>query len=312
MSLTLDSEIAQVFASMGDVSVPELRKGDALGLREYTDGALGFLATLEPASPDVHTTNHRVPVDGGEILVRWYSKPGALAGPAVVYYHGGGMVCGSVELYDSLVKRYVQDTSIPFLSVDYRLSPEHPGTCLVEDGYAALTWFAERADDFGASQDRIAVMGDSGGGGVAAGVAIAARDGGTALARQILIYPMLDDRNVIPDPEIAAYATWTYDNNFTGWQALLGDDRGTASVSPLAAPARLEDFRGLAPAYIEVGELDVFRDESVDYARRLQLAGVSTELHVHRGVPHAFERLAPAAGVSRRSYADRLRAIEAV
>ena len=144
-----------------------------------------------------------VPVTNGEILVRWYRKEGAASpGSAVVYYHGGGMVCGSVDLNDRLVSKYVEATVVPILSVDYRLAPEYPDTTLVGDGYAALAWFVQRADTFGVDKERIAVMGDSGGGGVAAGVAIAARDARTAVAKQILIYPMLDDRTVEPSNPI--------------------------------------------------------------------------------------------------------------
>ena len=153
-------------------------------------------------------------------------------------------------------------------------------------------------------------MGDSGGGGVAASLAIFARDqGGPAIAKQILIYPMLDDRNTTPDPELVDFTTWTYDDNATGWGALLGDAAGGDDVSPYGAAARLEDFSGLPPAYIEVGELDIFREESVVYAKRLAAAGVSCELHVHPHVPHAFEAIVPSAAISQRSAADRHRVL---
>jgi acetyl esterase/lipase len=140
-------------------------------------------------SPSVRTADHMVPVTNGEVLVRWYGKEGAASpGSAVVYYHGGGMVCGTVDLNDRLVSKYVEATGVPILSVDYRLAPEYPGTTLVGDGYAALAWFVQRADTFGVDKARIAVMGDSAGGGVAAGVAIAACDARTAVAKQILIW----------------------------------------------------------------------------------------------------------------------------
>jgi len=273
---------------------------------------LQLMDSAEPDSPDVLTADHVVSALDGDITVRWYTSKRPAAGSAVVYFHGGGMVCGSVALYDRLVSKYVQDTGIPFLSVDYRLAPECADTTLVDDGFAALTWFVERADEFGVDTARIALMGDSGGGGVAAGVAIAARDAGISVAKQILIYPMLDDRNIEPDPEIAPFTTWTYDNNYTGWNALLGADRGGKNVSALIAPSRLTDFAGLAPAFIDVGELDVFRDESIRYARNLGRAGVSAELYVRPGCPHGFDRAAPTAAVSARSWADRYRAIKAV
>ena len=132
------------------------------------------------------------------------------------------------------------------------------------------------------------------------------------LARQILIYPMLDDRTTTPGPIPREYLTWTYDNNFTGWHALLADETGTGQVSPIAAPGRLKDFTGLAPAYIEVGDLDIFRDEAIAYAGGLASAGVPIELHVHPGAPHGFERFVPDAAVARRAMADRARAIAAI
>ena len=103
--------------------------------------------------------------------------------------------------------------------------------------------------------------------------------------------------------------TWSYDSNFTGWNAALGEERGTGSVSPVAAPSRLTDFVGLAPAYIEVGDLDIFRDESISYAQELAQVGVPVELHVHPGAPHGFERFAPASSVAQRAMSDRARAI---
>ncbi|MBT2587817.1 alpha/beta hydrolase fold domain-containing protein [Arthrobacter sp. ISL-95] len=222
------------------------------------------------------------------------------------------MVCGSLEAYDRFVARYVDVTGVPFLSVDYRLAPEFPGTTLVDDSHIALVWLVDHAEQLGIDADRIAVMGDSGGGGVAAGVAIAARDAGTPLAKQILMNPMLDDRNLEPDAELAPFALWTYDNNYTGWHALLGDDLGTDGVSPLAAPSRLKDFRGLAPAFIDVGEIDIFRDENILYALGLLRAGVSCELYVRAGSLHGFDRLAPEARVAMASWDDRCRAIKAI
>ena len=141
-------------------------------------------------------------------------------------------------------------------------------------------------------------------------MAILSRDrSGPALAHQLLIYPMLDDRTSTPDPYLAPLAAWTYDDNVTGWTALLGERRGGPEVDPSAAPARLADARGLPPAYIEVGQLDVFRDEDVAYALTLSRAGVPVELHVRPGVPHEYDAIAFDADVSRRAQADRLRVL---
>jgi acetyl esterase/lipase len=229
----------------------------------------------------------------------------------VLYLHGGGMICGSLDIYDSVVRNSVTKTGVSTLAVEYRLSPENPHPAPVEDCFAALAWLSAHASELGVDQNRIAVYGDSAGGGLAAGVALMARDRGVHLAKQILIYPMLDDRTPL-DERLVPFLMWTYDDNETGWRSLLGEDYRTDRVSPYAAPGRATDLSGLPAAYIEVGELDAFRDEDIDYARRLSLAGVSVELHVHPGVPHAFEALAPQVAVARRSAADRLRALSSL
>jgi acetyl esterase/lipase len=250
--------------------------------------------------------------DGTELPAVWVVKDGHATGSAAVYLHGGGMVCGSVATYLPFVRRYVERSGVPMLAVDYRLAPEHPHPTPVEDCFAALQWLHTNAGDLGVDPARIAVMGDSAGGGLAAGVALIARDRGVALAKQILVFPMLDDRTTVPDPELVDFAGWTYENNEMGWRALLGDAIGGADVSPYAAPARAVDLVGLAPAYLDVGELDIFRDEDVEYCRRLGVAGVSVELHVHPGVAHGFDMALADAQVTQRALADRCRTLMAL
>jgi acetyl esterase/lipase len=308
MTFSFDSEIAALFARMGGMDgMPLPARDDVAALRKSAHENLAAAEALLPLDPEVKRRDFLVPTpDGSEILARWYERE--RPGSALVYFHGGGMLAGTVDLYDRFVANYVSQTGVPVLSVDYRYAPEHPGTTPAEDGFTALAWLVERADDFGLDSERIAIIGDSGGGGVAAGVGIAARDRGVRLARQILIYPMLDDRNLTPDPELAPFATWNWDNNYTGWHALLGEQLAGDDVSPLSSPSRLADFRGLAPAYIDVGELDIFRDESIRYALELYKAGVPTELHVRPGSPHGFDRVGDIE-VARRSWEDRLRVI---
>ena len=223
------------------------------------------------------------------------------------------MILGSVDLYDQLIRSVVAESGVPALAVDYRLAPEHPHPVPVEDCYAGLVWLAGHAADLGVDPARIAVMGDSAGGGLAAGVALLARDrGGPALAHQILIYPMLDDRTTTPDPALEPFLTWTYDDNVTGWGALLGGDAGSDDVPDYAAPARAGDLSGLPPTYVDVGALDIFRDEDVEYARRIAATGTPVELHVHPGVPHGFDAFARDADVSRRARADRMRVLQSL
>jgi acetyl esterase/lipase len=143
--------------------------------------------------------------------------------------------------------------------------------------------------------------------------AILSRDRkGPAVARQLLVYPMLDDRTTTPDPYIAPLAGWSYDDNATAWNALLGTGHEHRAIDPSAAPGRFKDAAGLPPAYIEVGQLDIFRDEAIGYALTLSRAGVPAELHLHSGVPHEYDALAFDVDVSRRTHTDRDRVLRSL
>jgi acetyl esterase/lipase len=191
---------------------------------------------------------------------------------------------------------------------------------MAEDAFAGLTWLHAHATELHVDTSRIGIMGDSGGGCVAAGTALLARDRGLtpALAKQILIYPMLDDRNVTPDTSLLPFMVWSYEDNLTAWAAVLGKPLealtagtvGDDQVSPYTAPARLTDAANLPPTFIEVGNLDIFRDEDIEYARKLALANVTTELHVRAGCPHGWEGIAPEAKVTQVSRLDRIKALQ--
>ena len=317
MTFTLDAEVAAVLQAALEKNGPPPTPpaGDVQTRRVTLDAMLEYFNNqAQPLADDVKITDHEVTTaDGATLLARWYRRPASDAGAAVLYLHGGGMIAGSVPIFDGPVSRYVARTGVPMLSVQYRLAPEHPHQVPVEDAYAGLTWLAGHAGELGIDPGRIAVMGDSAGGGLAAGAAILSRDRqGPAIARQLLIYPMLDDRTTTPDPYIAPLAGWSYDDNATGWNALLGAGHEKRDVNPAAAPGHLKDARGLPPAYIEVGQLDVFRDESLRYALTLSHAGVPVELHLHPGVPHEYDAIAFDADVSRRAQADRGRVLRSL
>jgi acetyl esterase/lipase len=326
VSYDLDPELVSVMAALAEqvAAAPAPARGDWKTLRQAGELGQAYLAALVPPSSGIQTATFHTTSDGASIELRWYTKTnregarpasqaGTGPGPAVVYAHGGGMVLGTLDLYDELISWYVDRTGVPFLSVGYRRAPdEGSGTTLSQDVFAGLAWLLTAASELGVDPARVAVMGDSGGGAPAAGAAILARDRGVALARQILAYPMLDDRTQTPDPGRAAYLTWTYDNNYTAWSAVLGDQLGAGDVSPVAAPARLTDYAGLAPAYIDAGDLDIFRDEAIAYAQNLARAGVPIELHVHPGVPHGWERFAPDSSSAKRAMADRARAVASI
>ena len=312
MSFTLDPELAAALAPYAtDVPTPEFT--DWHPIREAVAIGQAALGALVPPRPEVtRATYSTTAADGTAIELRWFAPAERVSAAAVVHAHGGGLVAGSVDLFDPYLARAVGDSGVPMLSVEYRLAPEAQGTTPAEDVFAGLTWLVEHAEQLDVDPARIGLYGESAGAGIAAGTAILARDRGVHVAGQMLVYPMLDDRTVIPDPLLDGIASWTYRSNAIGWEALLGDQRGTDAVPPVAAPARLADLRGLPPTYIEVGALDIFRDEDVDFAMRLLAAGVPTELHVHPGLVHGFDQFAPEAAVTRRALADRVRVLRSL
>jgi triacylglycerol lipase len=263
--------------------------------------------------PEVVTEIITVPgVHGPDVRVVVH-RPHAAAGPApaILHIHGGGYVIGAANPDDVAARMIVRELGCVVVSVDYRLAPEtaHPGP--VEDCFAALVYMAGNAAALGIDAARIGVMGESAGGGLAAGLALLARDrGGPALAFQHLIYPMLDDRTGVvgaPHPYAGAFV-WTPAANRFGWGALLGCQPGGEDVSPYAAAARAESLEGLPPAFIAVGALDLFIEEDLEYARRLMRAGVPVELHVYPGAYHGFQ-VAVNARVVKQANRDSLEAL---
>ena len=236
-------------------------------------------------------------IDGPEtpIVVRVY-RPREGSGPlgCIFHIHGGGFVGGSVAEWEFLHRPLAGDLQCAIVTVDYRLAPEthFPGN--IEDCYAGLVWTFANADVLGIDRARIGVMGESAGGGLAAALALMARDRGEhRLAFQHLIYPMLDDRTCVSEPHpYAGEFVWLPADNHFGWTALLGRQPGGEGISQYAAPARATDLSGLPPTFIGTAALDLFVNEDIDYARRLIHAGVATELHVWPGAFHGFD-LAP-------------------
>jgi acetyl esterase/lipase len=314
MTFTLDPEIAAALAPMAEAGFTPPAVGDIEGRRAMWEPIIGAASTAQPVPADVTTTEHyATAADGAQVKMRWFAKDGAAPGSAVLFFHGGGYIFGHIDLFDGPLSRYVSASGVPMLSVEYRRAPEHPFPTPLEDAYAALRWLHDHVSELGVDPDRIGVMGDSAGGGMAAALTILARErGGPKIARQILLMPMLDDRTRTPDPHIAPYALWSYDDSATAWPALLGDAAGGPDVPATAAPARLEDATGLPPAYIEVGQLDVFRDEDTAYATKLSRAGVPVEFHLHPGAPHEFDSIAFNSDVARRAIADRVRVLKSI
>lgn len=246
--------------------------------------------------------DHAVPGSEGDpdIALSVYKKADhRVDSPGIYFIHGGGMVSGHHQVVD-IVLPWIDAVDAVVVSVGYRLAPEHPDPAPINDCYAGLLWTAAHAAELGFAPDQLVVAGQSAGGGLAAGTALLARDrNGPALAAQLLICPMIDDRNqTISSHQIQGIGIWDRASNASGWTALLGDRRGTDNVSIYAAPARATDLSGLPPAYLDCGSAEVFRDETVAYASGIWAAGGMADLHVWAGGFHGFDMLAPAAAVS--------------
>ncbi len=217
--------------------------------------------------------------------------------PAILHIHGGGFVMRDAKSAIWHLQELALQLDCVIVTVDYRLAPETPFPGALNDNYAGLSWLYKNATELGVDRARIALMGDSAGGGHAAMLAIAARDRGEApLVYQALIYPMLDDRtgSTRKTPPHQGLIVWTPQENRFGWTSLLGVPAGSRDVPAGSVPARVEDLRGLPPTFIGVGSIDLFVDEDIEYARRLIAAGVPTELIVVPGAFHGFDGLVQA------------------
>ncbi|MCV7281624.1 alpha/beta hydrolase [Mycolicibacterium flavescens] len=229
--------------------------------------------------------------------VRLFRPAGATGrGPALLWIHGGGYVIGHPGQDDDLCRRFARRLGATVAAVDYRLAPEHPYPAPLEDCYAALKWLAALPS---VDPARVAIGGASAGGGLAAALALLARDRGEVpLAAQLLVYPMLDDRTVDrAELDKPGLRLWNQTSNKFGWSAYLGD-----ADPEVAVPARRQDLTGLPPAWVGVGTFDLFHDEDLAYAERLKAAGVPCEVEVVEGAFHGFDGVAPKASVSQRFF----------
>jgi acetyl esterase/lipase len=225
----------------------------------------------------------------GPIPIRIYAPEGADAPrPLFVFYHGGGYVCGSRNSYDAVCRTLTRESGCVVASVDYRLAPEFPAPAPFEDAYAALEWLAAHAAELGAQSGRIAIGGDSAGGGLAANVALKARDaGGPAIAHQLLVYPAVEN-----DVAGASYRAYHEGHFLTGermafyWRCYVPSPE-VARVPYLLA-SRAESLRGLPPATIILAGCDPLHDQGVRYAERLRADGVPVDLKIYEGMIHAF------------------------
>jgi acetyl esterase/lipase len=244
------------------------------------------------AGSGVTVTERHIGQPGVRVLVTTPDERGTTR-PAVLSIHGGGMIVGSPQLELTFHGRFARELGAVVVSPDYRLAPENPFPAGLDDCMATLYWMREHADELGIDADNIAVEGGSAGGGLAAAVAQRSHDEGIALRAQVLIYPMLDDRSVLHDHhEGRGRLVWTPASNRFAWTAYLGREPRMSDAPQYAAPARRDDLSGLAPAWIGVGELDLYCAEDVAYAEKLRACGVPTELVVVPGMYHAADGFA--------------------
>ncbi|KAJ5688736.1 hypothetical protein N7462_003128 [Penicillium macrosclerotiorum] len=287
---------------------------DPLEMRPVVEASLRNCLSVLPEYPDVEQEVHHITsYDGASIPVYRFWKKGDASklGPAIVHAHGGGNILGDVQMHGTYLAQQIHQHGVQLFSVEFRLAPEHPFPTPVEDCYAALAWVNKHADQFAIDPHRIGVMGESGGGNLAAGMTLMARDRGLSppVAKQFLIYPMLDDRNTGPCPALKDLLMWTPESSIVVWGTYLGANFGTDHVSQYAAPARAASVEGLPPTYMELSNLDIFRDEGLKYASRIAAANIEVEIHVYPGLPHGYDIFAPLCAPSQRAISDRVRAV---
>lgn len=299
----IDAELAEALKAipMGPAGVFDLSdlEGTRVGVRAFAEA----IAAQIPDEPSVSVEQIEVPrPDGSTLPIRLLRPTTTEDGPlpVLLWFHGGGQVLGYAAQDDPTLKQLVLEVGCIAASVDYRLAPEAPAPAAAEDGLLAYQWLRAQAAVFGIDDSRVALAGQSGGAGIAAATALMIRDQGEpAPLFQALNYPMLDDRNTtVSSRQITDIGIWDRATNLLAWSSILGDRAGSDDVSPYCAPARATDLAGLPPTFMAVGELDVFRDEDLDFATRLLGAGVPVELHLYPGAFHAWDLFAPEAAVS--------------
>ena len=286
-------QLEELFASLPKLTTKNLQR-----IRS------GVPAAQLPADAEIPVDKHMVsPGEGVPDVPVYLINPGSRTRrPAILYLHGGGFAFGSAIDEIPRLSPIALELNCVVVAVDYRLAPEARWHDSLAENYAVLKWMHEYSGELGIDPSRLAIMGESAGGGHAALLAMEVRDRGEVpVVLQVLLYPMLDDRTGSSRRVRAPAGTigWKEEHNRFGWRCFLGREPGRSSASAGGVPARAPDLSGLAPTYIAVGAIDLFLEENLLFASRLATAGVPVEVHVAPGAFHGFDRFAPQAGVSR-------------
>lgn len=294
-----DPDVEDVIMGIGELLAPLTPEM----LEPVRQRAVGYVE--DQRESDFERLDFAIPgYEGNEIALTVF-KPRSLtsAAPCLYNLHPGGMVMGDRFTGITAPLAWGHEHQAIVTTLEYRLAPEHQDPVPVEDCYAGLVWVRDHAAELDVDPERVVVTGASGGGGLAAGTTLLARDrSGPAILGQLLVCPMLDDRDTtISTRQYEGIGLWDRVSNITGWSSLLGDRYGTDDVTIYAAPARASDLSGLPATYIDVGSAEVFRDEDVACASQIWADGGIAELHVWPGGTHGFDLLAPHAAISRQA-----------
>ena len=317
MSLNLDPEVASGLSRMQTaLSIDAPAQGDLAGLRQFSELFVEYAGSITNPSPDVSVQSFSVPSeDSCAVPLYWHTKSGSSPGSAILYLHGGGMVASSAVSYRPVMSYLVSHSGVPALAVDFRNAPYSAPMQGLQDCYAALVYLTSHRSELGVDPGGIIVAGDSGGGGLSACLTHLVRERqGPKIAKQVLIYPMLDDRSGIaaPNEHMKPFLTVDYNAIDTCWVGILGSRRDAEDVQPTEAAARMQSAADLPPMYLDVGDCGLFRDECLEYVKNFWAVGVPAEFHVWNGCYHGFDALAPEAKVAKLAWDTRVRAIQEV
>lgn len=290
---------------------PELRQlANRLPSFTFSARNLWFLRLLlnlprfERPPADVQIENRFIASSDNKTKIRlrvYRSKTLTAPAPVLLWMHGGGLILGHPEIDEANCIFLAREAGVVIVSVDYRVAPEHPFPTPLEDCYTALKWVAAHGTELNVDAARLAIGGESAGGGLAAALAQLAYDRGEVKPIfQLLVYPMLDDRSAVrADFANREFLVWDKASNYFGWEAYLRAKPGGENLPAYAVPARRENLSGLPPMWLGVGTLDMFHDECVTYAQRLQTAGVPCESYIIPGAFHGFDTVASQSQVVR-------------